>query len=465
MKRRDFLLTTGAGLGAASLGGLGVASSAINQTESTRYDLTVQNAQYGLTDTITKDMVSVSPDAPPPVLTGRQGQPMAVNVTNSLPEYTAMHWHGLRIPNAMDGVPYLTQVPIGESETYPYAFTPPDAGTYWYHPHCMTMGQMARGLTGVLVIEEPVNPGFDADQVVNLRDFRLNDDGSFLPVFTGRGAARGGTLGNLHTANWLTRPTYDHTAGSLLRLRVVNTDTARVHKLYLSAAEAKIIAWDGHPTLDPITLPTASKPLLVGPGQRVDIALQMPEHEGQFIELIAKLPGQPKVIASLRAIGATKNRSLRALSALSPNPVAAPNLRTAQTHEFVFGWSPDESTPNNGICGSLGYTFWSINRIPWAGDAAKGTGPLATLERGQSYILKLRNESPYTHPIHLHGLSFLPLRSNKRRLRRNWTDTTLLLRGETVEIALVADNPGDWAFHCHIIEHQKTGLAGYIRIN
>ena len=89
---------------------------------------------------------------------------------------------------------------------------------------------------------------------------------------------------------------------------------------------------------------------------------------------------------------------------------------------------------------------------------------MATLERRQSYILKLRNESPYTHPIHLHGLSFLPLRSNKRRLRRNWTDTTLL-RGETVEIALVADNPGDWAFHCHVIEHQKTGLAGYIRIN
>ena len=89
------------------------------------------------------------------------------------------------------------------------------------------------------------------------------------------------------------------------------------------------------------------------------------------------------------------------------------------------------------------------------GDAASGIRPLAQLELGKSYIFRLRDESPHAHPIHLHGLSFLPLRSNKRRLKRNWTDTALLLRGETVDVALVADNPGDWAFHCHVIEHQK----------
>ena len=170
-------------------------------------------------------------------------------------------------------------------------------------------------------------------------------------------------------------------------------------------------------------------------------------------------------MASLRAIGSNLNRNLNALSALSPNPVAHPDLSVAQTHEFVFGWSPERMIANNGVCGSMGYTFWSINRTPWAGDAATGIGPLAQLELGKSYILRLRNESPHAHPIHLHGLSFLPLRSNKRRLKRNWTDTALLLRGETVDVALVADNPGDWAFHCHVIEHQKTGLAGYLRVS
>ncbi|MFD2855519.1 multicopper oxidase domain-containing protein [Seohaeicola zhoushanensis] len=80
-------------------------------------------------------------------------------------------------------------------------------------------------------------------------------------------------------------------------------------------------------------------------------------------------------------------------------------------------------------------------------------------------ILRLRNESPNDHPIHLHGLAFKVIRSNRREVSSHWTDTALLLEKEVLDIAFVADNPGDWAFHCHVIEHQKTGLAGYIRIS
>lgn len=86
------------------------------------------------------------------------------------------------------------------------------------------------------------------------------------------------------------------------------------------------------------------------------------------------------------------------------------------------------------------------------------------MKLGKSYVLRLRNESPNAHPIHLHGVSFKLLRSNKRTLPPLVTDTALLLKDETMEVALVADNPGDWAFHCHVIEHQKTGLAGFLRI-
>jgi FtsP/CotA-like multicopper oxidase with cupredoxin domain len=89
---------------------------------------------------------------------------------------------------------------------------------------------------------------------------------------------------------------------------------------------------------------------------------------------------------------------------------------------------------------------------------------LAQFTLGESVVLRLRNESPNDHPIHLHGLVFRPIRSNKRTLPSNWTDTVLLTEGEIMDVALVADNPGDWAFHCHIIEHQKTGLAGFIRV-
>lgn len=457
MKRREFLLGSGAAAGALGLGGFGLAAGA--------QELVIQPASYTLRDQVTAGMVSLSPDAAPPILYGRQGEVMRLPVRNATSDYTAMHWHGMRIANAMDGVPYLTQMPIGAGELFDYEFTPPDAGTYWYHPHCMTMDQMAHGLTGVMVIAEPEDPGFDSEQVINLRDFRLDEQDQFLPPYTKRGAARAGTFGNFQTANWLDGPVYDHSAGGLVRLRVVNTDTTRIYRLHLTGAEARIIAWDGHPVEIDIPLPSADEPLLVGPGQRADFAVAMPSSEGQTVDLMAKLPGQPvRPMAQLRAVGAPLARDLRELRPLPVNPVAKPDLTRAELHEFVFGWTPEGGQPNNGFCGSLGYNFWSINRKPWPGDAAQGVGPLATLEQGKSYVLRLRNESPNLHPIHLHGLAFVPLKSNLRSLPPLMTDTMLLLKDEIAEIALVADNPGDWAFHCHVIEHQKTGLTGYIRV-
>ncbi len=457
MKRREFLLGSGAAAGALGLSQFALASNP--------QELVIQPASFALCDQVTHGMVSLSPDAPPPVLYGRQGEVMRLPVRNTLSDYTAMHWHGLRIPNGMDGVPYLTQMPMGEGDHFGYKFVPPDAGTYWYHPHCMTMEQMAHGLTGVMVIAEAEDPGFDGEQVINLRDFRLDEAGAFLPVYTPRGAARAGTFGNVHTANWLQAPVYDHPAGGLVRLRVVNTDTTRIYKLNLDHAEARIIAWDGHPVDIDVPLPSVAEPLLLGPGQRVDFAVKMPEDEGQTVNLMAKLPGQPlRSMVGLQAVGASVARDMRELKPLAKNPVARPDLNKAELHEFVFGWTPEGGEPNNGFCGSLGYNFWSINRKPWPGEAAQDVAPLAILEMGKSYVLRLRNESPNLHPIHLHGLVFVPIKSNLRQLPPLMTDTMLLLKDEVVEIALVADNPGDWAFHCHVIEHQKTGLTGFIRV-
>ena len=460
MKRRDFLLSSGAAACGVAVSGHLRAQAPASQ------ELVIQEAAFRFRDAgVTRGMVSLSPDAPPPVLRGRVGQLMRLAVTNQTPDYTAMHWHGLRIPNAMDGVPYLTQFPIAPGETFDYAFTPPDAGTYWYHPHCMTMAQMAHGLTGVMIIDEAEDTGFDSDQPLNLRDFRLAEDGSFLPYYTARGAARGGTHGNVLTTNWQDTPVYEHAAGSLVRLRVANTDTTRIYRLHLGGAKAQIIAWDGHPVRQSLALPSTDAPLFLGPGQRVDFAVRMPDSEGQDVQVIAELPGRKtKTMAQLRSVGASLKRDLKDLPPLPENPVALPDLDHAELREFVFGWTPEGGEPNDGLCGSLGYSFWSINRTPWAGDAAPGTGPLAVLKRGKSYVLRLRNESPNLHPIHLHGLVFVPIRSNRRTLPPLLTDTALLLKDEVIDIALVADNPGDWAFHCHVIEHQKTGLAGFVRV-
>ncbi|MEM9222405.1 MAG: multicopper oxidase family protein [Pseudomonadota bacterium] len=452
----------------AALSSTGFAGGIFAATTATRaaadHTLVVQTASAKILDTVTEGMVSVRPDGPPPVLRTPQHKPFVVDVENQYPGATAMHWHGLRVPNGMDGVPYLTQPPILEGESFRYSFTPSDAGTYWYHPHCLTMDQMARGLTGVLIIEEAEDPGFDADIAVNLRDFRLGKDGQFMKLWTARGAARGGTLGRVMTADWQTAAVYDAPAGGLVRLRVVATDVTRIYRLSLAGAQGRIIAMDGHPVREDVAWPSEAEPLLLSPGQRVDFALLMPPSEGEEVKLLAKAPGGPRALATLRAVGSDLGRAVADTPRLPANPVPEPDLSQAGVKEFIFGWSPSDYAPRNGFCGTLGYTFWSINREPYAGDAADDITPNAVLKHGGSYVFRLINESPNGHPVHLHGLTFRPLRSNKRKLPSNWTDTALIQKGETIDVAFVASNPGNWAFHCHVIEHQKTGLAGYIRV-
>src|SRR5207237_4548355 len=100
---------------------------------------------------------------PGPVLRVRQGAPMEITVENGLSEETTVHWHGTRLPNAMDGVPGLSQPPIRPGESFTYEFTPPDAGTFWYHPHADSLQQLGRGLAGALIIEEREPVGVDRD--------------------------------------------------------------------------------------------------------------------------------------------------------------------------------------------------------------------------------------------------------------------------------------------------------------
>ena len=106
------------------------------------------------------------------------------------------------------------------------------------------MQQMALGLTGLLIVEEQHNPGFDSETILNLRDFRIGDDDQFLKLYSVRKTARGGTLGTVMTANWIQNPNYDHAPGALVRLRIAATDTTRIHRLSIKGASGKIIAMD-----------------------------------------------------------------------------------------------------------------------------------------------------------------------------------------------------------------------------
>ncbi len=403
---------------------------------------------------------SASPaDVAPPVLRARRGEPFSVRFENRLQEPTTVHWHGLRIANAMDGVPFLTQPYVYPGDGFDYTFTPPDAGTFWYHPHCNTLTQIGRGLAGMLVVEDPNDPVFDGEIALNLRDWRLGGNSQFIAQFKARDAAKAGTFGTVRTANWQVEPSYDAPAGGLVRLRLLASDVTRIFNLRLAGAEAVIVAIDGQPVPSITPLDTA----VVSPGQRLDLVLRMPDDEGATVVIEDVRPSTPKTVARLRAVGTSLKRSLGDVPPLAANPQAEPDLSTATEVPLILSATAEQAAKDS-ICGSLGYSFWAINKVPYPGDSADPMAPLAEMKRGGTYVFNLENVTPHAHPIHLHGMNFKVISSSTRKVLPLVSDTYLVLPDEKVRLAVVADNPGDWVLHCHIIEHQKTGMTSFVRV-
>ncbi len=395
--------------------------------------------------------------APSEVLRARQGQRLRVKLVNKLDQATTIHWHGIRIDNAMDGVPFLTQPPVLPGESFVYDFITPDAGTFWFHPHINSVEQLSKGLVGLLVVEEKTPVSFDADIPMVLKKWRLDDDGSFMPLSTPRKAARMGTPGTWQTINGDHYPVIEIPVGGAIRLRLANLDNTLTYDVWIEWEGVKYLAYDGMP-LNP---PRPQQEYPIGPGMRVDVGLIAPAAVGREIPVYRmRGRGRKERLCTLRTV-ASDNPQRTTIPTLPANPISLPELAGAEILPFTFDWS--------GAVAPMGESgkpsFWAINKIPWQGmSEGKIPPPLATLNLGKSYIFQLENTSQYHHPIHLHGVVFTVLESNKRQIDPYQADTVMLGEYETIRIAFKADNPGKWMYHCHLIEHMKTGLMGYFEI-
>ena len=118
-----------------------------------------------------------------------------------------------------------------------------------------------------------------------------------------------------------------------------------------------------------------------------------------------------------------------------------------------------------GMMGMGGKADWAINGQSMTGDGSADMPPLFQIARGRSCILDMHNDTAWWHPMHLHGHSFQVLDRDGAPVPHNvWGDTVLVKPRERVRVAFVADNPGDWMFHCHVMEHQVGGLMTTIRV-
>ena len=406
-----------------------------------------------------------------PIIRIRQGHKLRVHFTNKLNQDTTIHWHGLRLPNAMDGVPILTQDLIKPSQSFVYEFDCPDAGSFWFHTHINSFEQMGQGLIGVLIVEDETKTQFDKDLVFAYHDLSLNkDDGSHfseLGSLDSQAAAKGGLHGNFYTING--KPLKDNfhnvIAGSVIRLRILNTDSSRIMKLSLFNGKqqydkVKIIAIDGNAIAKPIDL----NRYRIGPAMRLDLAIAMPEKIGEQLVLKNVFAKIPYTLGVLNTVGSKKiSKKLRSFPPIPKlNPISEPDLRNAQVLNFEFS--------NMAIRTKDKLIFWGINKTAWNKENIKHKGdlpaPIARLELGKTYIFRLHNISKFSHPIHIHGHTWLVLSSSKKKTLTGYhTDTVLIKPRERMDLAFVADNPGQWMYHCHIIDHMMTGMMSYVVVS
>ncbi len=394
-----------------------------------------------------------------------QGGRVQRTLINQLPQATSVHWHGIRIDNAMDGVSGLTQAAVAPDTRFDYDFIAPDAGTYWYHAHNRSVEQVARGLYGALIVDEPVAPDIDQEDVFILDDWLIDPstgqiDGDFEAMHDRSHAGRNG---NFIATNGISGLTKTARQNERRRLRLINAANARIFELRLDGLEGWIVALDGMPLAKPEPF---GNYLLLGPGQRADVFVDVTAEPGNAAHLLAVINDQSYPQVRFDVTG-------RASETRRPEPVALES--NAYSPVMLENATQLALNMEGGAMGGLRAATLGGKRMDfrdlvaegqfWAFNGAIGRAedaPLARLARGEHVRLKISNDTAFPHAMHLHGMHFQEVSESGHLgpLR----DTTLIFGDQTREIAFVAENSGNWLLHCHMLSHAASGMTTRIEV-
>jgi FtsP/CotA-like multicopper oxidase with cupredoxin domain len=383
---------------------------------------------------------------PGPVIEARVGDVLEVRLTNALPEPTTIHWHGLRLPAAMDGTENV-QHPIQPGETFTYRFALPDAGTFWYHPHSNETVQLERGLYGALIVRGDDEPELDAERVLVLDDVKLDRNGQIKPL-GGIVEGHDGRIGGTVLINGREGPELSMAAGQVERWRVVNAGSARYVRLSIGGRPFRLLGTDGGLVPSPVTMTE----VLLAPAERVDIAVG-PFAESEMVA-IETLPYNQGSVARPRRL---RYGTVR-VGVAAPSSASIPE-RLREIKPLVTG----PTTPTREV--HLGFKMTLRKGVLFTvdGELHHRAEPVRV---GELQVWDVVNDTLMDHPFHLHGFFFQVLEVNgEAPAFLSWEDTVNIPPRARVRIAWMPDDrPGEWMYHCHILEHHAVGMMAHFDV-
>lgn len=477
------------------------------------YDLAIAEQKWTPGEIKPVRALTINGGIPGPTIRFRVGDTARIRVHNHLKkEDTSIHWHGLLLPNAQDGVPYVTTPPIQPGTTHTFEFPITHSGTYWYHSHTGLQEQV--GVYGSIVIEPKGGEAIktDRDHVVVLSDWTLESGEEVMRSLTRGtewyqfkkgssqsllGAAKAGALKDFFARERSRMPAMDISdvaydaflvngkrsihlpgkPGETVRLRFINAAASTYFYLQSATGPLRIIAADG-PAVQPIHV----KRLLVGMAETYDVSVKIPltgkweiratsqDRSGYTSIWLGEgsenqAPDVPKpnpynmdahmmaAIDQMSMMGEDKSVYMSDAEALAMEPERplAPYARLRALSSTELPAKLPRRTITLRATGDMARYVWSFNGKTFA---EEGVIPI---KRGEVIRIEFFNDTMMHHPLHLHGHFFRVLMGQGKYSPLKHTIDLPPMTKRTIEFE--ANEKGDWLFHCHLLYHMHAGMT------
>lgn len=465
------------------------------------FTLVAQEASHQLNSKITVDAWTFNGSVPGPQIRVKEGEKVKIYFKNELPEPVSIHWHGITVPNDMDGVPGITQNAVQPGKTFTYEFRASVPGTYMYHSHQDSVNQIDKGLYGTFIVE-PKEKTYDRDYTLMLDEWMSDPEASNMPMNNMDSMDHGNMndMSDMDPSNMDGMNSTDHNnmdgmnpssssavhgksmahnmknydvytinrksgdaieplkvkKGEKVRIRLANIGYLS-HHIHLHGHKFKVVAIDGHDLNKPQEI--KDQLIAIAPGERYDIEFTANNPGKWYLEDHGNSKGSKGMKTMIQYEGYSKSKDQSNQGKNLP-VFSYVNYGGAETGEFTLDQKYDVEYTMN-LNGNNMDNAWTIN------DQSFPNTDNINVKKGDLVKVKLISHSPtgVNHPMHLHGHYFQVLSKNGKPIEGSpiIKDTVNLESGDEYVVAFKADNPGNWMFHCHDLHHSSAGMMDLVK--